>query len=206
MNILIVGCGKVGSALASVLGGMGHDVSIIDRDEKKFELLDPGFTGYTITGVPIDQDVLRRAGVEGCDAVIAVTENDNVNIMVCELAREVFHVKTVLARLYDSRRRDVFTHFSLDTVCPTNLTVDAVCAVLEGASLSRHVTFGDSTVSFLLKPVEKPWVGRLPRQVKAEGGSMVFGVLHPDGRTELAASCEALLTSSDKLILARCID
>ena len=206
MNILIVGCGKVGSTLASVLGGMDHDVSIIDRDEKKFELLDPSFTGYTLSGVPIDQDVLRRAGIEGCDAVIAVTENDNVNIMVCELAREVFHVNTVLARIYDSRRRDIFAHFSLETVCPTNLTVDAVCAALDGAALAKHVVFGNTTFSFRLSPVGRAWVGRLPRQIKTEDGSMVFGVLHPDGQTELAHTCETLLTSSDKLLLARSAD
>ncbi|MDD2955388.1 MAG: TrkA family potassium uptake protein [Oscillospiraceae bacterium] len=206
MNILIVGCGKVGSTLASVLNQIGHDVSIIDRDESRFGLLAPSFTGYTITGVPIDQDILRRAGIDGCDAVIAVTENDNVNIMVCELAREVFHVGTVLARVYDSRRRDVFTHFKLETVCPTDLTVDAVCAVLDGASLTRHIAFGDTTVSYLTKPVGKAWIGHLPSHVVPPEGSVVFGVLHPDGKFELVNSCENLLTSSDRLVLAHTLN
>lgn len=97
MNILIVGCGKVGSMLASELDRMGHDVAVLDREEAHFALLDSDFSGYTISGVPIDQDVLKRAGIEGCDAILAMTEDDNVNIMVCQMAKEIFHTKTVLA-------------------------------------------------------------------------------------------------------------
>ena len=91
MNILIVGCGKVGSMLASELDRMGHDVAVLDREEAHFTLLDSDFSGYTISGVPIDQDVLKRAGIEGCDAILAMTEDDNVNIMVCQMAKDIFH-------------------------------------------------------------------------------------------------------------------
>ena len=90
MNILIVGCGKVGSMLASELDRMGHDVAVLDREEAHFALLDSDFSGYTISGVPIDQDVLKRAGIEGCDAILAMTEDDNVNIMVCKWLRKFF--------------------------------------------------------------------------------------------------------------------
>ncbi len=90
MNILIVGCGKVGSMLASELSRLGHDVAVLDREESHFSSLDSEFSGYTISGVPIDQDVLKRAGIEGCDALLAMTEDDNVNIMVCQIAREIF--------------------------------------------------------------------------------------------------------------------
>ena len=111
MNILVVGCGKVGARLASVLSREGHDVSIVDRFEESFEMLSDDFEGFKTCGVPIDQDVLRRAGIENCDALAAVSPDDNVNIMVRQLAREIFHVPQVLARIYDPAREDVFSHF-----------------------------------------------------------------------------------------------
>lgn len=130
MNILIVGCGKVGSQLANVLSKMGHDVSIVDPDEERFSNLSDEFAGYTVTGVPIDQDVLRKAGIEGCEALAAVSNDDNMNVMVCQIASEIFHVPKVLARIYDPARGDVFSHFGLHTVCPTNLSVDALYSML----------------------------------------------------------------------------
>ena len=126
MTILVVGCGKVGSRLASVLDKMGHDVSVIDQDERNFHMLDADFSGFTTVGIPIDQDVLRRAGIENCDALAAVTHDDNVNIMVAQLAREFFKIERVIVRIYDPNREDVFSHFGLSTICPTNLTVETV--------------------------------------------------------------------------------
>ncbi|MEG0570900.1 MAG: NAD-binding protein, partial [Oscillospiraceae bacterium] len=104
MNIMVVGCGKVGSRLALALCEDGHDVSVVDRYESSFELLGSAFSGFTTIGVPIDQDVLKRAGIEDCDAVAAVSSDDNVNIMVSQLAHEIFKVPTVLARIYDPKR------------------------------------------------------------------------------------------------------
>ena len=78
MNILIVGCGTVGAALADQLCARGHDVSIVDANAESFSRLSQNFTGFTLTGVPIDSDVLRKAGIEGCDVVAAVTHNDNM--------------------------------------------------------------------------------------------------------------------------------
>ena len=72
MNIIVVGCGKVGSMLASSLSREGHDVAVVDRVEENFSLLDSDFVGFTIPGVPIDQDVLKQAGIEGCDAICAM--------------------------------------------------------------------------------------------------------------------------------------
>ena len=82
MNILVVGCGKIGSRLAYVLEQQGHDISIVDENEEKFELLPADFYGFTTVGTPIDQDVLKRAGIESVDVVAAVTPDDNINVMV----------------------------------------------------------------------------------------------------------------------------
>ena len=104
MNVLIIGCGKVGSHLADTLCQLGHDVSIIALNRENFDLLSDDFSGLTIQGVPIDLDILRQAGIEECDALAAVTEDDNTNIMVCQIAREIFNVPKIVARIFDPLR------------------------------------------------------------------------------------------------------
>ena len=129
MNILIIGCGKVGSRLADVLCQLGHDVAIIAQKRESFDLLSDDFSGFTIQGVPIDLDILRQAGIEGCDAIAAVTEDDNTNIMVCQIAREIFNVPRIVARIFDPLREDIFSRFDIQSVCPTNITVSSVYAM-----------------------------------------------------------------------------
>ena len=90
MNILIIGCGRVGSELAELLDKRGHDVSVIDRRPENFDRLPGDFSGFTTTGVPIDQNVLRKAGIESCDAVCAVAQDDDLNIMAAQMAKEIF--------------------------------------------------------------------------------------------------------------------
>ena len=129
MNILIVGCGKVGSYLAQVLEKLGHDVSIVDRSASALDLADnvrlEGFSGLCVCGEPIDVDVLRSAGIESCDAVVAATPDDNTNIMVAEIATKFFGIKNVTARIYDPARQKVFSERTdFQTICPTILTVD----------------------------------------------------------------------------------
>ena len=85
MNVLVVGCGKVGSRLARLLAQRGHNVSVIDREEDMFSQLGEDFDGVTVTGMPMDMDVLRNAGVEWCDAVAVVTPDDNLNITISQI-------------------------------------------------------------------------------------------------------------------------
>ena len=206
MNVLVIGCGKVGSKLATVLDQLGHDVCIIDREEAHFELLDHNFSGYTVAGVPIDQDALRRAGIDGCDAVIAVTQDDNVNIMVSQLAREVFHINTVLTRIYDPQRENVFSHFNLKTICPTNLTVDAVCAVLDGATEVQQMSFGMSNVFYSTLPVPQNLVGKTLNDVTLNPGTILFGVQKLNNKLVLASNKRERLEASDKLVFAKLVE
>ena len=130
MNILVVGCGRVGAHLVRQLDEGGHDVAVLDDEVDSLKRLnefdDYDFTGVGVVGVPIDVDILRKAGIETCDAVAAVTDNDNINIMVAQIARDIFHVEHVVARVADPARNKTFSQqFQLDTVCPTELTVQA---------------------------------------------------------------------------------
>ncbi len=135
MNILVVGCGRVGANLVRELDEAGHDVAVLDDDVDSLKRLsefdDYDFAGVAVVGVPIDVDVLRKAGLETCDAVAAVTDNDNINIMVAQIARDIFHVQKAVARVSDPGLNRTFREqFQLDTVCPTDLTVQAALSDL----------------------------------------------------------------------------
>ena len=209
MNILVVGCGKVGSQLSNVLSRMGHDVAVIDHRQERFSRLADDFTGYTVTGVPIDQDVLRRGGIEACDALAAVTEDDNMNVMVCQLASEIFKVPRVLARIYDPRRGNVFSHFGLHTVCPTNISVDAIYSMLTGRDQIKNVYLDSATVSFDAVEVGEAQTGKQLWQLcgRDTSKSTLFGLLHKDGTLTLChAGCTAVVEPGDRLLYAKVID
>ncbi len=119
MKAIIMGCGRVGSRLANVLDAEGHDVTVIDLNVRSFRRLRQDFTGSTVLGTGIDEDVLRRAGVEQADVFVATTEGDNRNIMSAQIAQKVFDVPTVIARIYDPGRADIFDKLGVKTYCPT---------------------------------------------------------------------------------------
>lgn len=177
MQIVVVGCGKVGSRLASVLSRDGHDVVIIDRDPNNFKLLDDDFSGITNVGVPIDQDILKASGIETCDVLAAVTPDDNINIMVCQVAKEIFNVKKVIARIYDPAREQVFKQFGLDTVCPTNITVDVIRSLLVTDAVVSSAAFDDHEFNFINIEVEKDDAGKLIQNIEVDKNTHVFGII-----------------------------
>ena len=177
MHLIIIGCGKVGSKFAEVMSAEGHDVVIVDNEVASFKALGPSFNGITITGVPIDQDVLKQAGIETADALAAVTPDDNVNIMVCQVAKELFKVPRVLARIYNPAREYVFHQFGLQTICPTNITVDVIRSMVLGESgVSKH-TIGNTAISFRYEKILKNNEGKKMGSVKIDDKSSVFGVI-----------------------------
>ena len=207
MNILVIGCGKVGSQLASMLSEEGHDVSVIDRDTKNFEMLDDNFSGMTTVGVPIDQDVLKQAGIESCDAVAAVSQDDNLNIMCSQLAREIFKVPSVLARIYDPAREDVFSHFGLNTVCPTNLTVSAVKSALTENQSIRTINFGAHTLAFNLIQVPDELVGKRASKASDKiADKDIFAVIHDNFDISLTIKEDVILQKNDMLITVTIMD
>ena len=130
MRLVIVGCGRVGARLASLLDAEGHEVTIINTNSDAFRRLDPGFNGNAIIGTGVDEDVLRRGGVDQADAFAAVTDDDNTNIMASQVARTIFGVKKVVTRIYDSTREDTYHALGLETICPTTLGATRIKEVL----------------------------------------------------------------------------
>lgn len=130
MKVVIVGCGRVGSMLANRLDAQGHKVSIIDTNPDQFRRLQTDFGGVTIAGTGIDIDILKQAGIEEADAFIAVTNGDNTNVMSCQIAKHIFGVPVVLARVYDPIRGDVYHTLGLETVCPTTVISNIIMDIL----------------------------------------------------------------------------
>ncbi len=138
MKVVVMGCGRVGARIASILDHNGHQVAVIDTDSRAFRRLPADFKGDTIIGTGIDVDVQRAAGIEGAAAFIAVTNGDNRNIMAAQVARLVFEVPEVICRIYDPVREDTYRRLGLTTVCPTTTVsaqiLDHVIAATEAGS------------------------------------------------------------------------
>jgi len=125
MRVVIMGCGRVGARVAGLLDHSGNEISVIDTDSRSFRRLPAGFGGETVIGTGIDEDVLRKAGIEDAEAFIAVTNGDNRNIMAAQVARLIFEVPQVICRIYDPVREDTYRRLGLTTVCPTT-TISAI--------------------------------------------------------------------------------
>jgi trk/ktr system potassium uptake protein len=121
MKVVILGCGRVGSTLATMLDQAGHEVSIIDFSSEAFQRLSPDFRGETIPGNGVDEEILIRAGIKEADAFVAVTNGDNRNIMASQIAKEIFKVKKVMCRIYDPIREETFRELGLETISPTKI-------------------------------------------------------------------------------------
>ncbi len=129
-TIVIVGCGRLGSMLANQLSSLGTDVVVVDRDEKAFRSLSTEYSGFRVIGDAVELAVLRRAKVEKAGCLLAVTSQDNVNLMVAQVAQTIFGVPKVLARVFDPSRERVFRQFGIETICPTQLSADAFLTAL----------------------------------------------------------------------------
>jgi trk system potassium uptake protein TrkA len=131
MNVVIVGCGRVGSALATILDQAGHAVSIVDQNSQAFSRLPATFRGVTILGTGIDEDVLRRAGIERADCFAAVMTADNRNIMAAQVAKHVFNIPKVVCRIYDPLREETYRELGLETICPTTIGAQQIMRTFE---------------------------------------------------------------------------
>ena len=121
MKIVILGCGRVGATLATMMDREGHTVSVIDQSNDSFLRLPAEFRGDVFVGNGVDEDVLIRAGIQEADAFAAVTNGDNRNIMASQIAREIFKVKRVVCRIYDPMREETYHEMGMETYCPTKL-------------------------------------------------------------------------------------
>lgn len=131
MYIIIVGCGRIGSMLATDLSNEGNDVVIIDQDRLKLDELGSGFNGLRSIGVEYDNEKLIEAGIEHADVFYAMTPNDNVNLVAAQIAGKVFGVKRVISRVNDPNKQFLYDQLGIESICPTSLTVIMGKAMIE---------------------------------------------------------------------------
>jgi trk system potassium uptake protein TrkA len=198
MHIIVIGCGKVGAKFSQVMFQEGHDIVVIDNDVNSFESLDSNFGGLTVLGVPIDEDVLKMAGIETADGLVAVTPDDNINMMACQVAKEIFKVPLVFARIQDPVREEVFFQFGVQTICPTNMAVEELRSLMQGEQGLANHPIGNAVVTFSYGEVTKDTLGRHIDSVKLPPESMMFGVLREN---ELFFSSSELIFAKDDIIV-----
>lgn len=177
MQIIVAGCGKVGSQFARIMSGEGHEVSVVDSSAENFKLLGEGFHGMTVLGVPIDEDILKEAGIESADGFAAVTPDDNINMMACQIAKEIFRVPRIFARIQDPIKEQVFYQFGVHTVCPTNMAVQEFRALMMGESSSKACYLDNTGIEFIYERIRDKDAGKLMRDISVPRNAHLLGVL-----------------------------
>jgi trk system potassium uptake protein TrkA len=175
VHIVIMGCGRVGSALARALERQSHSVAVVDQDPTAFRRLGAGFNGRRVTGVGFDQDTLREAGIERADAFAAVSSGDNSNIIAARVARENFGVEHVVARIYDPRRAEVYQRLGIPTVATVRWTADQMLRRLLPTGAEPLWQDPSGSVQLAEVPYNTAWVGhRLSALEEATGARVAF--------------------------------
>ena len=168
-----MGCGRVGSTLTHSLEERGHSTAVIDSNPDAFRRLGPGFSGLTVTGLGFDRDVLIKAGIEKADGFAAVSSGDNSNIISARVAREQFKVVTVVARIYDPGRAEVYERLGVPTVATVPWAADQVLRRLvpAGSEPAWRDQSGDVRLDLIYAPFN--WVGHRINQLEQAAGVRV---------------------------------
>lgn len=155
-----MGCGRVGSSLATELEAAGHTVSIIDQEREAFRRLGPDFKGNTVTGVGFDRDTLKEAGIEHADAFAAVSNGDNSNILAARVSSEMFGVKNVVARIYDPGRAEIYQRLGIPTVATVLWATDQILRRLLPEGSRSEWRDASGTVQLSEIHPHQDWYGR----------------------------------------------
>jgi trk system potassium uptake protein TrkA len=190
MYVIIVGCSRVGSELANLLASEGHNVAIIDKNPASFERLGGVFNGLTVIGNGFDLGLLKQAGIEKTDAFCAVTNGDNTNLVSAQVAKKIFNVPKVIARVYDPKRAHIYSALGLDIISGTIL----LAAMIRDRIIeSRFSTYLIETKELGVMEVEvkNDLVGKTVQEINVPGEFLVAavrrleGVFIPDPETVL---------------------
>jgi len=132
MNVIIMGCGRVGAQLAGTLDAEGHKVTIIDVEPYSFRRLPPTFSGLAMVGNGLEEEALKKAGIEEADVFVTVTQGDNRNVMACQIAKHIYHVPKVVSRIYDPIREEMYRNLGIESVSPTKVMAELLKDRIEG--------------------------------------------------------------------------
>jgi trk system potassium uptake protein len=173
VHVVIMGCGRVGSTLASGLEHRQHTVSVIDTNPDSFRRLGTGFSGTKVLGIGFDQDVLEEAGIQKAGAFAAVSNGDNSNIIAARVARETFGIQKVVARIYDPGRAEVYQRLGITTVATVRWTADQVLRRLLPGSTEPTYRDPSGTIRLDEVPVNDTWTGQRTVTFQEQAGCRI---------------------------------
>jgi len=206
VHVVIMGCGRVGSTLAQSLEHRGYSVAVIDVNPDAFRRLGGDFRGNTVTGIGFDRDVLIEAGIEQADAFAAVSSGDNSNIISARVARETFGVQRVVARIYDSKRAEVYERLGIPTVATVRWTADRMLRHLVPDGHVEVWRDPTSKVSIMEVPLHGDWVGRSIKSLEENSGARVAYVMRfgmgtlPTASTLIQDGDQIFMLVTDELV------
>jgi trk system potassium uptake protein len=177
MNLIIMGCGRVGEQLARLMVDEGHQVSVIDQDANALARLGPEFKGRRVRGIGFDRDVLVEAGIQEADAFTATSSSDNANIVSARIARNVFAVPRVVTRLYDPRRAEIYKRLGLVTISSTTWGAERIRELLTHSDLDPTLSFGNGEVTLMAIETPVQLVGRVVRNITVPGEVNVAAIV-----------------------------
>jgi trk system potassium uptake protein TrkA len=198
MRYLIVGCGRVGSALAKYLDADGHEVIVVDENASAFKRLGQKFKGHVVVGTGIDYDVLKRAGAATADGFIAVTNGDNRNIMAALIAQRMFKIKRIVARIYDPPRGQMYRELGVQTVCPTTVGAKLIRDVLMEAPWDSLQSFDFGKLTSLSAIVTPDDAGKRVSDIEDPGRIRIAAVRRGTGGV-MVASSDLVLEEGDEV-------
>ncbi|MCL5772454.1 MAG: TrkA family potassium uptake protein [Actinobacteria bacterium] len=176
MEVVIMGCGRVGAQLANLLSMDGHKVSIIDMDTKSFNRLGKSFKGEKILGFGFDREVLEKAGIEHADAFASVTQGDNRNIIGALAAKREYNVPIVVARIYDPIRALVYNKLGITTISPTSWGANKIKELICHSDVSSQLSLGNGEVEIIEVEVKSNLVGYASDKINVPGEIMVASI------------------------------
>jgi trk system potassium uptake protein TrkA len=180
MYVIIVGCGRVGSQLARLLSGEGHNVVVIDKNPASFERLGGTFNGLTLVGNGFDLSLLKQAGIEKADAFCAVTNGDNTNLISAQVAKKIFKVPKVIARVYDPQRAHIYTTLGMDVISGTILFAAMIRDKIIESRFSSYLIETKDLGVFEVE-VKKELVGQSIRDINVPAEFLVVAIRRLDG-------------------------
>ncbi|HEX9117244.1 MAG TPA: TrkA family potassium uptake protein [Anaerolineae bacterium] len=191
MNVIVIGCGRVGAELAYRLYKRGHQVTVVDEIASAFENLPPDFRGRTLEGEVLSLDVLRRAGIEQAQGLACVTPSDPANAVVAHVAREIYHIPNVVVRNYDPHHRPLLEAFGLQVVAPSSWGAQRIEELVSGLSVHTVLSAGNGEVEVYEFSVPPAWEGRKLGELLIPGQSVCVA---------LTRAGQAMLPSPDTLL------
>jgi trk system potassium uptake protein len=176
MKVIVMGCGRVGEQVSRLMADEGHEVVVIDCDVNALARLGTGFKGRKVRGIGFDRKTLVEAGIEQAEAFAATSSSDNVNIIAARIARNVFRVPRVVARLYDPRRAEIYRRLGLLTISSTIWGAERIRELLIHADLDPMLTFGSGEVCLVALETPPQLVNRFVKDLSVPGEVTIVSI------------------------------